>query len=192
MENKPNGQIVRGSINNESVSRVVREVFDWGSSIICAVVICSFITMFVMLFTVSGSSMLPTLHDGDRLFVNKFMYTPQKGDIVTINTMDKINKTIIKRVIATSGDSFKIDYDTNEVYVNGKVLEEPYIYELTKNKGDWDIPPIIPDGYVAVLGDNRNHSLDSRFEVIGLIKTDELYGRAFMIYWPLDRIRIFD
>lgn len=192
MENKTDWQIIKGTIENENVPRSIREIFDWGSSIIYAMAICSFITLFVMLFTVSGESMLPTLHDGDKLFVNKFMYTPKKGDIVTINTMDKINKTIVKRVIATAGDSFKIDYDTHEVYVNGKVLDEPYIYEPTKVKADWNIPATIPKGHVLVLGDNRNHSLDSRFNVIGLVRIDELYGRAFMIYWPFDRIKTFN
>lgn len=189
MEENPNGQVVEGSLLNENVSKGVREVFDWGVSFIFAIVICSFVTMFIMFFTVSGDSMLPTLNNGDRLFVSKFMYTPKKGDIVTINTMDSLDKNIIKRIIATSGDSFEINYDTHEIYVNGKLLYEPYIYEPTALRGDWKIPVIIPNGYVVVMGDNRNHSFDSRFKDVGLIKISQLYGKAFMVFWPFDRIR---
>ncbi len=194
MENKSSGLIIKGSMNNENVSKSVRETFEWGSSIFFAFSVCFFITIFVMFFTVSGESMLPTLHDGDRLLINKFMYTPQKGDIVTIDSNDRLNKNIVKRVIAIPGDTFKIDYDKHEVYVNGQVLNEDYIYEPTAYQADGYIPNnvliTVPENYVVVLGDNRNHSLDSRYSKIGLVSHNKIYGRAFVINWPLDRIRL--
>ena len=195
MENKSSGLIIKGSMANESVSKSVRETFEWGSSLFFAFSVFFFITIFVMFFTVSGESMLPTLHDGDRLLINKFMYTPQKGDIVTIDSNENLNKNIVKRVIATPGDTFKIDYDKHEVYVNGQVLNEDYIYEPTISRGDGVIPNnaliTVPEGHVIVLGDNRNHSADSRYSVIGLVSHNKIYGRAFAINWPLDRIRLF-
>ena len=139
--------------------------------------------------------MLPTLHDGDRLLIYKFMWEPQKGDIITIDKSDTLNKNIVKRVIATPGDTFKIDYDKHEVYVNGKVLQEDYINEPTAYRADGEIPNnyliTIPEGRVVVLGDNRNHSADSRYSKIGLVKINKIYGRAFAIHWPLNRIRLF-
>ncbi len=192
MESKINGQIVRPAKLKEDVSSFVKETFEWGSSVIWAVVATLFITTFLMLFTVVGTSMLPTLREGDRLFVNKFMYTPKRGDIVTINTLNSIDKNIVKRVIATSGDNFKINYNTQEIFVNGKLLEEPYINEPSEVVGDWDIPEVIPQGYVLVMGDNRNHSFDSRFKELGLVKVSSLYGKAFAIFWPFDRIQMFN
>ena len=92
-------------------------------------------------------------------------------------------------------DTFKIDYDNHEVYVNGQVLNEDYIYEPTVSRGDGAIPNnvliTVPEGHVIVLGDNRNHSADSRYSVIGLVSHNKIYGRAFAINWPLDRIRLF-
>ena len=188
------GFVVKGSMDNENVSKFVREVFDWGSSLLFAFSVCFFITIFCMFFTVSGKSMLPTLHDGDKLLINKFMYVPQKGDIVTIDTNENLNKNIIKRVIATPGDTFKIDYDNHEIYVNGQVLEENYIYEPTSNRGDGTIPNneliTVPEGHVIVLGDNRNHSMDSRYAAIGFVSYSNIYGRAFALHWPLDRLRL--
>lgn len=192
MENKINGQVVKMAEAKKDVSGFVKEAFEWGSSIIWAIVATLLMTTFLMVFTVSGSSMLPTLHDGDRLFVNKFMYTPKKGDIVTVNTLSSIDKRIVKRIIATQGDSFKINYDTHEIFLNGELLNEPYINEPTALKGDWEIPEVIPQGYVLVLGDNRNYSLDSRFQEIGLVKVSDVYGKAITIFWPFDRIQLFD
>lgn len=194
MKGQSTGLIIDGSMENESVSKSVKEVFDWGSSLLFAFSVCFFITIFVMFFTVSGESMLPTLHNGDRLLINKFMYTPQKGDIVTIDTNEKLNKNIVKRIIAAPGDNFKIDYDKHEVYVNGQVLNEDYIYEPTISRGDGTIPNntliTVPKNHFIVLGDNRNHSADSRYSAIGLVSLNQIYGRAFAINWPLDRIKL--
>ena len=139
MDGKTRGVVVNGSLDNENVSRVIKEVFEWGSSLLFAFSTCFFITIFVMFFTVSGDSMLPTLHDGDRLLVYKFMYTPKRGDIVTIDTNEQLGKNIIKRVIGLPGDAVKIDYDKHEVYVNGQLLKEDYINAPTARRGDGSI-----------------------------------------------------
>lgn len=194
MVKKSKNLIIKGNTDNENVSKFVKEIFEWGSSLFFAFSFCFLITVFIMFFTVSGESMLPTLYDGDRLLINKFMYTPKKGDVVTIDANENLSKNIVKRVIATPGDTFKIDYDKHEVYVNGEVLQENYIYEPTANKGDGAIPNnvliTVPQGHVIVLGDNRNHSMDSRYAAVGFVRYDKIYGHAFAINWPLDRIRL--
>lgn len=195
MDGKTGGVVVNGSLDNENVSRVIKEVFEWGSSLLFAFSTCFFITIFVMFFTVSGDSMLPTLHDGEKLLVYKFMYTPKRGDIVTIDTNEHLGKNIIKRVIGLPGDTVKIDYDKHEVYVNGQLLKEDYINEPTALIGDGAILNntvyLLPDGRICVLGDNRNHSMDSRFEKIGFVYVNKLYGCAILRYWPMGDFRIF-
>ncbi len=190
MKCKINGQIVRADKEKKDDSSFIKETFDWLSAIIFACTLIMLIFTVFKNFTVNGESMLPTLHDGDKLLVNKFMYTPKKGDIVTINAKKNLDKDIIKRVIATGGDSFRINDDTHEVFVNGKPLDESYINEPTEFTGNWKIPDVIPQGYVLVMGDNRNNSLDSRFKEVGLIKINDIYGKAFVIYWPFNRIQM--
>lgn len=195
METSSKGLVISGSITNENVSKFVKEIFEWGSSLFFAFSICFFITVFTMNFTVSGDSMLPTLHNGDRLLINKFMYVPVNGDIVTIDEEDSLEKNIVKRVIATPGDTFKIDYTKHEIFVNGKLLQEDYIYEPTAYRADEffenNVLYTVPENHVIVLGDNRNHSHDSRTSDVGFVNIKKLYGRAFVICWPLDRLRLF-
>lgn len=195
MDAKTRGVVINGSLDNGNVSRVIKEVFEWGSSLLFAFSTCFFITIFVMFFTVSGDSMLPTLHDGDKLLVYKFMYTPKRGDIVTIDTNEQLGKNIIKRVIGLPGDTVKIDYDKHEVYVNGQLLKEDYINDPTALSGDGamlnNTVYLLPDGRICVLGDNRNHSMDSRFGKIGFVYVNKLYGSVFLRYWPMGDFRIF-
>lgn len=195
MEGNARGVTVNGSLDNESVSRLTKEIFEWGSSLLFAFSACFFITIFVMFFTVSGDSMLQTLHDGDKLLVYKFMYTPKRGDIVTIDTNEQLGKNIIKRVVGLPGDTVKIDYDKHKVYVNGQVLKEDYINEPTALRGDGAILNntlyCVPDGRSCVFGDNRNRSMDSRFEKIGFVNINKFYGVAFLRYWPFESFRIF-
>ncbi len=195
MENNSRGLVIKGSLENESVPKSVREVFDWASSLFFAFSICTLFVLFFMFFTVSGDSMLPTLHNNDKLLVYKFRYEPQKSDIVTIDASESLEKSIIKRVIGTPGDTVRINYDTHEVFVNGQLLNEGYINEPTRTRGDGFIPNnttiTVPDGHVIVLGDNRNHSLDSRYSEVGAVRIDTLYGRAAVRHWPLSALKVF-
>lgn len=122
--------------------------------------------------------MMDTLHDKDRLIVTNFLYKPDNGDIVVISHGQNLNKPIIKRVIATEGQSLKIDFQKGIVSVNGAVIDEPYIKALTTKQGDAEIPEVIPEGMVFVMGDNRNHSTDSRFSTVGLIPVTNIIGKA--------------
>lgn len=176
----------------------------------------TFITVFViiMIFTyilhpvnVVGTSMTNTLQDGDRIFMTTIYGDLSYGDIVVINNdmaylLDGDNRIIeknidgsglkeciIKRVIATGGQTVEIVPETNEVIVDGKALDEPYIREMTRNGGVFNYPITIPEGYYFCMGDNRNGSSDSRNQDIGLIKKDQIYGKAMLRYAPLSEFK---
>lgn len=156
--------------------------------IIC-IVSAAVILMFLFLFVgrpvvVSGSSMEPTLNSSDVCIgLNYRGDTLKHGDIIVAKPKS-IDEIIVKRVIAVGGDEVYIDYETNEVSINGEVLEEPYIadHDLAPN-GDITFPVEVPAGYVFVMGDNRNASTDSRSSVVGLISLDDVeYRLAFRLF----------
>ena len=170
----------RISDNNDSV-KYVREkkslwqiVYEWMDSFVFSIILILIVFVFgFRVVGVDGESMLPTLNNGDWLTVKAINTTIERGDIVVITQPNITNEPLIKRVIAVGGDTLDINFMTGEVKVNGKVIDEPYINAPTNNPGDFDKPIRIPEGYVFVMGDNRNESLDSRFSTIGVI--DERY-----------------
>ncbi|MFA6075210.1 MAG: signal peptidase I [Negativicutes bacterium] len=170
---------------------IIREAKDWTISIAIAVVLALVIRYFIVeLYLVDGSSMKPTLFDGQRLVVNKFIYRwlkdPQHGDIVVFKYPSDQNRDFIKRVIATPGDTIEIIDGT--VFLNGNQIHESYIYESMRIANNY--PKIeIPKDYVFVMGDNRNNSEDSRFSDVGLVSYDLIKGKAVLIFWPLNKIK---
>ncbi|AZR73106.1 signal peptidase I [Anoxybacter fermentans] len=166
----------------------VREFFE---SIIIAGVLAFFIITFVVQsFVVQGHSMYPSLHDGERLFVNKFIYRftePKRGDIIVFSPKGEPGKKYIKRVIGLPGDHIEITKD-GSVIVNGQIIKEDYINEKARyGIGHYTVP----EKHVFVLGDNRNHSSDSRDIIrVGYVSYKSISGKAFWVYWPLNRIRI--
>ena len=165
----------------------VREVFE---SVVIAVILAFFIITFVVQsFVVEGHSMYPTLNEGERLFVNKFIYrfqTPKRGDVVVFAPHGEPKKKYIKRVIGLPGDRILVNVEG--VYINNKKIEEPYINEMAYfGFGEYTVP----EKHLFVMGDNRNHSTDSRdSERVGYVSMKSVSGKAFWIYWPLNRIRI--
>ena len=134
--------------------------------------------------------MLDTLHSDDKIFITNFMYEPKCGDIVAINAENQIEKRIIKRVIAVEGQTLVVDYGKNAVYVDGIKIDEPYVSSLTREPSNpLQIPYVIPEGYIFVMGDNRIISLDSRDKSIGLVSVDDVIGKAQFIFFPLDRFK---
>ena len=176
-----------------------KELRDWIVAIGIAVVLALVIRNYVFtLVKVQGQSMEPTLHNADRLYVNRFLYTPKKGDVIIFVPESDPNRPYVKRVIATAGDSVYIDFKTGNVFVNGQLLDEPYIKEKTRNNGSYimslmqqgnygpDAPIVIQEGHIFVMGDNRNNSKDSR--ELGQVPLDEVLGGAVFRFWPLDHL----
>lgn len=166
--------------------KIRREVYDWVQCIVAALLICILVFVFVIrLIGVDGISMQPTLQNGDRVFISDLLYTPAYGDIVVLQTNSFSEEPIIKRVIATEGQVVEIDFNTGVVSVDGKALDEPYTNEPTYSRLDFIGPLEVPEGHVFVMGDNRNHSNDSRDARIGVIDEREILGRVLFRIFPL-------
>nr|WP_317411908.1 signal peptidase I [uncultured Solibaculum sp.] len=153
------------------------------------VILFGFVFKIVM---VDGDSMLPTLHTSDRVIVSHLFYEPQQGDIVVITKNNIHKKPLIKRVIATEGQTVNIDFESGTVQVDGQVLSEPYIMELTHLKGiyGFEYPVTVPENCVFVMGDNRNDSSDSRD--LGFIPEDQILGEAIFRIFPFTDIGALD
>lgn len=146
--------------------------------------------VFSLLFRiimVSGPSMKSTLVDGDCLLLldNAFFHKYDKGDVIVISKKAYDNGTpIIKRVIATEGQTVDIDFDEGVVYVDGEALSETYTNTATNLEEGTQFPLVVDDGCLFVLGDNRNESKDSRSPEIGLINEHEVLGKAIFLVFP--------
>ncbi|MDO4748259.1 MAG: signal peptidase I [Eubacteriales bacterium] len=165
-------------------NKISSNIYDWVHSILIAVVaVVVILTFCFRLIDVDGTSMESTLINTDKVIITDLFYTPENGDIVVISHAEDYDKPLVKRVIATEGQSLRIDFDTNQVYVNGELLDEPYIQGTTV-RGDAEIPEVIPEGKVFVLGDNRTFSKDSRYSDIGLIDVNNIIGKAQFVIVP--------
>ncbi len=146
--------------------------------------------IFLLVFrviVVSGDSMYSTLWDGDYLLLlsNVFYYEPENGDIVVISKESFDDGTpIVKRVIATEGQTVDIDFDLGVVYVDGVALQEDYINSPTTRSDGVKFPLTVTEGCIFVLGDNRGVSKDSRYPEIGLIDKREVLGKALFLMIP--------
>jgi signal peptidase I len=144
-------------------------------------------SVFMVLFLyqpvrVEGTSMLPRLEDSDRLFINKFVYhfeAIERGDVVVFHYPRDPEKSYIKRVIALPGDTLRIDH--GRVYVNGKLVHEPYVPpEYRDNRSVAEM--VIPAESYYMMGDHRSISSDSRD--FGPVDRSLIYGKAVFVYWP--------
>lgn len=136
---------------------------------------------------VSGSSMYDTLLDGDYLLLisNVFYQNPRQGDIVVASKDSFDNGApIVKRVIATEGQTVDIDFGTGIVYVDGVALEEDYTYTMTNLDEGTSFPQVVEEGHVFLMGDNRNKSKDSRSPEIGQVDEREILGKAIFLFMP--------
>ena len=155
------------------------------SMMLAGLVLVSLLLLRVVV--VSGSSMYNTLVDGDYLFVlsNTVYRNPQQGDIVVISKDSFDNGApIVKRVIATEGQTVDIDFNLGIVYVDGVALEEDYVYTPTTRHEDVHFPLTVEEGCIFVLGDNREVSRDSRSSEIGLIHEQEVLGKVIFLFLP--------
>lgn len=156
-------------------------------ALIPALIIVFVINAFVAQATrVEGASMVPTLHNGERLIIEKISYyfhAPARGDIVVIKSPQKGSEPLIKRVIGLPGETVAIH--DGQVYINGEPLDEPYLEQKTNGSMS---PQLVPEGYVFVMGDNRSASNDSR--AFGSVPEQDIIGRAWLRYWPLTSARV--
>ena len=183
--------------NSENQS-LIKQIIELVVMIVL-VVACYFgIRTFVVgTFEIPSGSMEDTIEVGDRVFSEKISYysrDPEQGDIVTFDDPIESDRTLIKRVIATGGQT--VDLIDGVVYVDGEALDEPYTdgkpsEPLNTAPGvEIEYPYTVPEGYVWVMGDNRTNSADSRY--FGAIPVSSISGHANFIYWPLDRIGVLE
>lgn len=204
----------------EKKASLVQDILEIAESTIITVFIIVLIFTYILHpVNIVGHSMVPTLNKNydwsmentDKIFMSTVYFKVSYGDILVIDkdvnylidengeafipvdsATSSLNECIIKRVIAVGGQT--IDIRRGEVYVDGAKLDEPYIneYASTSSSGTFeDMYPItIPEGYYFVMGDNRNHSTDSRSRTVGLIKKDQIYGKALIKYYPFNEFDI--
>lgn len=186
MPKKSKQQKIKFKVNDKKVTDYM---FDLTRTIIFVFAFMSVIFTFIIRdANVVGNSMLDTLHSDDKILMTNFMYKPKCGDIVAINAENQIEKRIIKRVIATEGQTLVVDYSKNAVYVDGIQIDEPYVSSITREPSNpLQVPYVIPEGYIFVMGDNRIISLDSRDKSIGLVSVNDVIGKAQFIVYPFDR-----
>lgn len=159
-------------------------------AVLMAVLILIF-TFVARIVVVSGPSMEDTLRGGDVVLVWALGYSPRRGDVVVVTQKTFQEDSIIKRVIATEGQTVDIDYDTGTVYVDNEAIREDYIKERMRvpGYGEGFNHVTVPEGCCFVMGDNRNESADSRYPDIGIIDDRCVIGRSICVFFPLGHIR---
>lgn len=181
----------------EEPRRPGAELYEWLQLFLgCVVAAVVLFNCVARLTRVDGGSMDNTLQHGEIMLIWSLGYTPEQGDIVVLNKTSVLlpdwtePRAIVKRVIATGGQTVDVDYSTSTVYVDGQPLDEPYLPEEMRRPGapsmqetHWEVP----EGSIFVMGDNRNYSTDSRDSLLGTVDTDYILGKAVLALWPLDR-----
>lgn len=174
---------------------IINSVFDVVSIVASAVVavgIC--FTFLFRTIRVSGTSMYPTLDNGEQIILQSVYPNPENGDIVVTaqpNNSPSIEDVLIKRIIATEGQTVSLERNDDgyyDVWVDGVKLDEPYIAEPIIRTLDYHEPVTVPEGYVYVMGDNRNNSTDSRDNRVGLIREEYIMGKAIFRTVPFGKI----
>jgi signal peptidase I len=159
----------------------------WFRDLIISLAISAFIIVFLYQpVKVEGTSMMPSLDDQERIFVNKFVYRwepIERGDIVVFRYPRDPSKSYIKRVIGVPGDHIRID--SGQVYVNGEAIEEDYVPPAYTDERSYSEVTVPPRSYF-MLGDHRSMSNDSRD--FGPVKENYIFGKAVFGYWPMDKL----
>ena len=166
-------------------------LYDWVDALVYALIaIVLVFTLVIRMTGVVGTSMVPTLQEGDKLVISNLASGLEPGDIVVVTKKSFRDEPIVKRVIATAGQTVVMDYDAGKVYVDG--VEEHFVNTPTTRRGDMEFPLYVPEGYIFVLGDNRNGSTDSRYTEVGLIDERMVLGKVLLRVFPLTAIGTID
>ena len=206
--------IVETTENTQQEEKKKGTTFSDFMEIVESVIISVFAVLLIFTFvcrpvTVDGTSMVPTLQDKDKLIMRMMGYTPKCGDIVivendsshryengtdgTIIDGSGMEKRLMKRVIAVGGHTVDRDFEAHTVTVDGEQLYESYIKEPTElDPGMFEYPVTVPEGYVFVMGDNRNNSTDSRSPLVGFVKEEDVIGKAVLRFYPFDKFEFLN
>ncbi len=177
---------------------VAYSLFEWIS--LAAVYFSAAMLVLIIFFThspVNGTSMYPTLNDGDIVIINKFAYTPKSGDIVVCQSKTYgYEKPLVKRIIATEGQEVSIDCDARQITVDGKVIDEYYIEDASTpfDSSNYLADTFtVPKGKVFVMGDNRRTgaSADSRLSSVGMIDEECIVGKVVLRIFPFNSVKVF-
>jgi len=183
------GAAAAAAVPARQESQAAKAAISWLRDLTLSVVLAVLVILFVYQpVKVEGTSMMPTLVDQERIFINKFVYRfgladIGRGDTVVFWFPQDTSKSYIKRVIGIPGDTVEVRSGT--VYVNGKTLEEPYVPEEFRDHVSMPLRTVEPNHYF-VLGDHRSSSNDSR--TWWTVPREFIYGKAVFVYWPLDRM----
>ena len=173
---------VQASADNQEGRSTRRDLYDWIQCIVVAIIVCVLLFSFVVrLVDVVGDSMYPTLENGDKIIVSNLFYDPQPGDIIVFRKDEYRDQPLVKRIIAAEGQKV----DRGIVYVDGEPIDEPYIAEPTTESLDFVGPITVDQGCVFVMGDNRNHSTDSRDARIDCVDVRCIMGKVYFTLFPL-------
>jgi signal peptidase I len=175
---------------------LAKELFDWAQVPVYAFVsIVLLFTFVASVFSVTMTSMTDTLQEGDRLIISRLPYRPKRGDIIlftpygySFNQNTGQFNPMVKRIVGLPGDELEYIQETGTILRNGEALDEPYIREPMRKWGSMPERLTVPEGYVFVMGDNRNNSSDSRSEGIGFVDRRSILGRVILRMTPLDQL----
>lgn len=181
----------RENKNEKTLTPRADAYYTFKSIVYLLVLLVLLFTFVGRLIVVDGISMEPTLQDGELLLVRSIGYQPKNGDIVILAKEGfHDGNAIVKRVIATGGQTLEIDYEAGKVYVDGMVLEEPYIKEFMVQYPYQSITSItVPEGSIFVMGDNRNNSDDSRDPALGVVEERLVLGKAVLVLFPFSQLK---
>ncbi len=187
----------------------LKDTYEWIHCIVVAIIVCVlFFVLAARVIDVRGSSMLPTLENGDKIIITRLAGGYENGDIVVLQKDSFKKEPIVKRVIGTAGQTVKLDFVEGTVSVDGQVLNEPYTFEKTYDSyhimdplyydvygidarddtGEGWVQVTVPEGCIFVMGDNRNNSSDSRVSTIAFVDTRDVLGKAVFRMYPLYKL----
>ncbi len=179
MENLPTDTAPETPAAAQPKTRMSRAAIDVIETLLLALVLFVGINLVTARIRVDGTSMEPSLHQGEFVIINRLAYKwakPRLGDVIVFRFPLNPGQELIKRVIGLPGD--EVNISNNQVFVNGHVLDESYIAEAPRYSGTWRVP----QDSLFVLGDNRNASYDSH--AWGTVPLKDVIGKALFVYWP--------